>query len=516
MKCCTWMWMTAVCLLAALATPVWTTAQDNPSQAHKATHHKYRLVDIGTLGGPQGYINTQGNGGPYINDPGAVVGAAQTTTSLSPQSNGYECFPGPNVNHAIRWQNGHTIELPTLSPSDQNCSGSNSMGINDTGSITYQSEIGVIDPLLGVNEIHSVVWKNGMLTDLGTLGGNATASLGINNRGQITGFSLNAIPDPFSIYGVFFEGSSNSTQTRAFLWQDGMMRDLGTLGGPDSLTSWINNAGHVAGFSYTSDIPNPSTGVPTTDPFLWRNGRMVDLGTLGGTFGGPIGLNNHDQISGQSNLSGDVATHPFFWDRGHMIDLGTLGGTNGFANFLNDSGEVVGVANLPGDVGHHAFLWKRGVMTDLGTLGTNSTGLTNNSQGQIVGTSRVSPTRVHAFLWENGGPMVDLNDLVSPKSDVVLDSPNAIADNGEIAVNGLPVGCDNIDVCGHPYVLIPDGDADDDVEARITASQSRAAIAQDAPLMTQPSKASLSPIERAREMMRQLHRVPGHSAATRD
>ena len=197
-----------------------------------------------------------------------------------------------------------------------------------------------------------------------------------------------------------------------------------------------------------------------------------------------------------------------------MIDLGTLGGSNGAANSINDAGEIVGVAYLAA-ISHHAFLWRRGVMTDLGILGTtNSTGLTNNSQGQVVGTSRVNPTTVHAFLWEKRGLHGRLEHLVSPKSDVVLVSPNAIADNGEIAVNGMPVGCGNVDVCGHPYVLIPNGDADDDVEARIVASQLRVATAQAAPLVKHESQTSLSPVERSREMMRRL--VHGHTAAPRD
>jgi probable HAF family extracellular repeat protein len=512
MKFRTWMWTTAVYLLATLAVTIGLEAQGN-TQGGK--HHKYRLIDMGTLGGPMGYINSQGNGGPYINSAGAVVGVAQTTVSIPSQNNPYACFPGPNVNHAILWRNGHSVELPTLPPAEQNCSGTNSMGINDRDDITYQSEIDVIDPLLGVKEIHSVVWKNGTLADLGTLGGNATASLGINNRGQVVGFSLNVIADPFSFYGLFFEGSSNSTQTRAFLWQHGTMSDLGTLGGPDAAAVLVNNNGDVMGFSYTNDIPNETTGIPTIDPFLWRNGRMIDLGNLGGTITQAIGLNSHGQLAGQGNLAGDTTQHPFFWDRGQMMDLGTFGGSNGAANSLNDSGEVVGVADFPGDQVHHAFLWKRGVMTDLGTLGTNSTGFTNNSQGQIVGGSGVNDTTVHAFLWEKHGPMVDLNDLVSPKSDVVLQFPNAIADNGEIAVNGLPVGCDNVDVCGHPYVLIPDGDADDDVEARIAASQIRAATSQDASSMKHGSETSLSQIERSRETKRQFDRVPGQAAPLR-
>ena len=149
MKSRTWMWRAVVYPLAILAVTIGLAAQDNPSQDNK--HHKYRLFDMGTLGGPMGYINSQGNGGPYINSPGAVVGAAQTTVSLPVQNNPYACYPGPNVNHAILWQNGHSIELPTLPPADQNCSGTNAYGCgNDRGDVTYQSEIDAIDPLLGV------------------------------------------------------------------------------------------------------------------------------------------------------------------------------------------------------------------------------------------------------------------------------------------------------------------------------------------------------------------------------
>ena len=503
---------TTLALLAALAIPCQTTAQETQPD-HKAHHHKYNLIDLGTFGGPQGFINPTGNGNPYINNVGDTVANAQTAMPLPPDSNGVLCLPGTYVNHALR-RHGHQItDLGALSPSDQNCS--NALGINDKGEIAGQSENGVIDPLLGVIEVHGVVWKDGKIIDLGTFGGNHSAAMSINNQGQVGGFALNAIPDPLSIYGVFFFGSTNSTQTRGFLWQNGRKRDLGTLGGPDTFAVFVNARGQVSGVSYTNSIPNPMTGLATMDPFLWENGRMLDVGTLGGTFGLPYAPpNSRGQLAGSSNLAGDTAAHPFFWDRAALTDLGTLGGTNGAANWLNDAGEVVGQADLAGDQASHAFLWKNGRMKDLGVLpgDTCSSAFAINSLSQIVGIS--SPDCgffITAFLWEDGD-LVDLNDLVSPKSDIILLEPNAITDQGVIGVNGIPPGCDNSDVCGHPYLLIPIGDCDHDNEARIAARQNREATAilrNSGPHLMMGGKTPVSPIERMRNLVRKSSRLSG-------
>src|SRR5215472_4833835 len=138
--------------------------------------------------------------------------------------------------------------------------------------------------------------------------------------------------------------------------------------------------------SYTNATPNPITGIPTLDPFLWEGGTMIDLGTLGGTFSVQSWLNSRGQVVGTMNLAGDVNKHGFLWERGSLVDLGTLGGNDSEANWISDSGDIVGRADVPGSQSHHAFLWKNSVMTDLGLVSPFpcSTAISVNSKGQVL------------------------------------------------------------------------------------------------------------------------------------
>jgi probable HAF family extracellular repeat protein len=323
--------------------------------------------------------------------------------------------------------------------------------ISETGLVAGLSETGFIDPLTGFPQVRAVLWNGGSGINLGTLGGNSSQAFSVNSQGQVVGVALNATPDDFSQFMNFLPAA---TQARAFLWQNGSMHDLGTLGGPDADALVINERGQVAGFSFTDSSPNATNGMPTVHPFLWENGRMLDIGSLGGTlalpgpFSAPGGgvLNSRGQLVGTSTLAGDINRHAFLWEGGVMKDLGTLGGNNSEAFFTSEAGDVVGRADISLlNTIHHAFLWKSGAITDLGALDAclNSTATSVNSNGQVVGDTGMCPDggEGHPFLSEQGQPMVDLKNLVLPGSNITVIAAAFINDRGDIAgLGALPNG----------------------------------------------------------------------------
>jgi len=436
-------WALALSSIALLGTGSGTAAQVQENQ-----HHHYKFVDMGTLGGPASYFSGAGNGARVLNNLGTVAGYADTSTPDfygPPNCWNLDCF----MSEAFRWQDGAIHKLGALP--GQNSSAV--AAINGQGWIVGYSQDGLIDPLNGAPAYVPILWKNGKMINLGNLGGYESLAVDINNRGQIIGFSTNAVPDPFNPFGL-------PTQLRGFIWQNGVMTDLGTLGGPDTqIGVRVNERGQTTGSSDTNFVPNVTTGLPTADPFLWENGKMIDLGSFGGTLGFGDMVNNRGQVIGVSDLPGDVTQHAFLWENGNLQDLGTLGGTYSAPDWLNEAGEVVGGATTQGDLNYFAFLWKNGKMISLGALDGDpcSQGNAINERGQIVGESSSCDflTVQRAFLWEQGS-MVDLNSLVPPDSSLSLSAAWNINERGEIVGVGVPPGgSTNTDYVGHLFLLIP-------------------------------------------------------------
>lgn len=280
--------------------------------------------------------------------------------------------------------------------------------INESGQITG-------DTLNAAGKWRAFVWTNGSFTEVPALTGYAGDygyGKGINNLGQVVG---------------------ESGYTNPFLWDGVNTIVLGNLGGADSgAARAINDLTQVVG--YASDTSGYDHA------FLWENGVMTDLGTL---MGNPYGksealdINNAGQIVGVSETSSGPQ-HAFLWENGVMTDLGGVGQGYSVARAISENGFIAGASDV--NFRSHATLWAGGSAIDLGTLKFPDPGASEardvNNLGQVVGWSHAHNTfNRHAFLFDSG-VLKDLNDLIDPGTGWELEEAYAINDSGRIVGYG--------------------------------------------------------------------------------
>ena len=443
-----WTRIVALTLFAALALPLQLAAQ-SPAQPQHQYHH-YQILDPGTFGGPSnGQANFGGRAG-FLNNSGTLVGYAETPAVDPYCGNGGTC----NAGDAFQYEDGVTTDLGRLPGGIS----SQANWISGNGLIAGLGDDGILDPLAGfpIPHLHGLLWKNGIMTDLGTLpeGGNLIFPIGVNNRGEVVGAAQNTVPDPNSLLTGY------GTQTRAFYWIDGVMQDLGTLGtGTNATAALINERGQVVGLSYTNSSPTGASNCTnvglafTTGSFLWdQKSGMRDIGGLGGTCTIAQDFNNRGQIVGGSALPGDSVMHPFAWDaKSGMTDL--LGASNtdyGFPESENARGDVAG--GTCGPVTCSALLWRKTggqwKTVHLGMIAGFGFAISINSSDQVIGNCGANINCT--FLWENGGPMVNLISLLPPNTGIDLYEVSQINNRGEIAVQGTDADGNN-----HAVLLIP-------------------------------------------------------------
>ena len=111
------------------------------------------------------------------------------------------------------------------------------------------------------------------------------------------------------------------------------IQELPTVDGdPDGIAYAINDLGQAVGASGNCGPFNAieQNNLTPLHAVLWRNGKAIDLGNLGGDgkFAGiyASGLNDDGQVVGTSDTTGDASFHGFLWQQGHITDLGTLTG----------------------------------------------------------------------------------------------------------------------------------------------------------------------------------------------
>ena len=302
---------------------------------------------------------------------------------------------------------------------------------------------------------HAVLWLGKLKLDIGApgLGGPNSIAFGDNDGFQSAGEAETSIPDP---NGEDFCGFGTHLTCLPFLWQDGVMIQLPTLGGNNGVATAISDRGEVAGFAENStlDPDCPSPYVLHFEPVVWEKGVIHKLPTaVGDPDGIALEINDTEEVVGGSGTCGTfnpnflnnlVSVHALLWEQGKATDLGNLGGKTGQAGGniafgINNQGQVVGNSDLPGDTTFHAFLWtKKTGMQDLGTLSGDvaSVSISINDAGSAVGASLDANFNPRAFLWQKG-VMTDLNALIVSDSPLYLLTGCSINSSGEITGLGL-------------------------------------------------------------------------------
>jgi probable HAF family extracellular repeat protein len=332
----------------------------------------YTVAPVAGLGGSA----SQPNG---LNNAGTVVGYAYT--------------PGNHINAYVS-SNGAATSLHQGNPNTGN---SKAYGINESGAVVGESSVG--------NSTQATVFSNGTLRTLGTLGGQNSYGYGINAAGQLVGIS----------------DTAGGTQHGFITGAGGSLIDIGPVNsGQYSGANAINDLGQVTGYAEIDDLGDYRA-------YIYTNGNMQLLNTLGGNYAQGYAINNAGMVAGYSYITGDTESHAFLYANGMLVDLGDLGGDDSYATGINAAGEVVGASNINngGAGGYHAFLYSGGKLQDLNDLIDPALGWTLtyaadiNDKGQIAARGCMANGQCSDLLLslaDNGGGDPDPNPVPEPEA----------------------------------------------------------------------------------------------------
>jgi len=303
-------------------------------------------------------------------------------------------------------------------------------GINDPGEAVGMSETSVLDPngedVCGFGTHLTCLpflWQNGVMSVLPTVGGNNGQASAINNRGQVAGYAENGSAD-----STCLPDTENFMIDLPVVWTKGVAKALPTIGtDKDGQALGINDQGVAVGYS--------GTCIAVNEAVVWqKDGTATALPNLGTPYGVGYAINSHGQIVGQA-IDSNGTPLAAIWQNNTVASLGPLlsGDIASFATSINNRGQAVGSSfnSNSGASWSRGLIWQNGVTTDLNTLFPASSHLfvisasNINESGQIAGmaiymTGPHAENIVHAFL----ATPVD-EDQGKSIADVVVTRPQA-------------------------------------------------------------------------------------------
>src|SRR5437870_963597 len=308
---------------------------------------------------------------------------------------------------------------------------------------------------------HATLWRSGLLSDLGTLGGpNSSVTWNVKNTaGIIVGISQTADPqllgESWSSAAFYSTPDNVGYINLGFVWKQGQMRGLPNFpGGNNGFATGANNLGQVVGWAENGvhDSACCCTQVLQFRPAMWTLApdQIHDLPlSPGDTSGAATAINDNGQIVGISGICDQAvgrhtARHAVLWENGQVTNIGNLGAQWwNTPTAINQHGDVVGFAGDPafveGDI-LHAFIWTKdnGIKALKPLRGrvpqhVDSEAYGINEAGQVVGVScDAEQIDCRAVIWDHGVYPTDLNDLKAPGYSAQLASAKDINNKGEI------------------------------------------------------------------------------------
>ena len=321
------------------------------------------------------------------------------------------------------------------------------MGLNNEG--WAENMDGVVNPPITststtVASGRAVIYAHGRNLDLGTLGGDNswTNYGGINDRGEAVGMAETSVLDP---NGEDMCAFGTTKTCRPFLWQNGHIMALPTLGGNNGQAAAINNRGQIVGISETTapDSGCPPSKQPGTTilPVMWEKGEVRALPTLPGEPDGFVqGMNDRGQAVGSTGTctsAPSFAIHAVLWENDHAFQLADLGHTGSDAYAINDHGQAVGYVSTTDGSTIVASLWPNGAHGGVKNLGilpgdgaAFATGI--NNRAQVVGSTFNSQGWSRGFIWQDD-VMTDLNTRIPGDSNLKIIAASNINQRGQIS-----------------------------------------------------------------------------------